>query len=53
MPVVKKAGASAHMPLSSPARGRTGRLSQAVRTTSQGASQASSAKANLSTRRVR
>jgi hypothetical protein len=48
MPQNKTAGASAHMPLSSAPRGRTGRLSQATRTTGQGTSAATANKARLS-----
>jgi hypothetical protein len=49
----KTAGAAAQMPIGQPARGRTGRLAQATRTTDQGAAGVTAAKARLSGGQVR
>jgi hypothetical protein len=53
MAQIKTAGAVSPYPTNQPSRGRTGRLAQATRTTAQGNSAATAAKASLSKRRVR
>jgi hypothetical protein len=47
------AGGSAHMPIGTPARGPSAKLSQATSATRQGAAAATAAQRSLTTRRVR